>query len=132
MDKVAVIELGDREMARHATAQLRESFGEIEREKVEEILEIPLKLEKLLDRNSGCLLLIDSTDQRFVNEVISKVLDLEIEKKKKVQKLIVEKQKESEQAFKKRIQEAARENAEKLAEKIRENPANRYREAEEI
>jgi len=132
VDKVGVIELGDTGLGRHATAQLREYFQDIEREEVEDLLEIPLKLEELLERNSGCLLLIDSTEQRFTEEVISKVLDIEMDKGKPVQKMIVEKQKESREAFEDRTQEAARENAEKLAAKINENPSSGYEEVEEL
>lgn len=124
VDKVAVIELGDIELAKHATAQLREYFQQIKSEEVEDVLEVPLTLQKVLDDCSGCILLIDSTDQRFTEEVVSKVLDIETDRRKPIQKLIVEKDKESRQAFRKRSQEAARENAEKLAGKI-ENTGSR-------
>ena len=118
MAEIVVIELGSIGLGKHATAQLREYFQEIKKEEVEDVLEIPLTLQRSLEDCSGCMLLVDSTEQKFTEEVVSKVLDIETDKRKPVQKLIVEKHNESRQAFRERAQEQARENAEKLAGKI--------------
>lgn len=118
MGKVAVMELGDIELGRHATAQLREYFDDIEKRKVEDILEIPYLLDKKLQNVQGIILLIDSTEQKYVEQTVDKVWDIEIDHSKPVQKLIVQKQDESRQVFRERAQEAARENAEILTEKI--------------
>lgn len=124
VDEVMVIELSDVGLGKHARAQLREYFEEIKKKEAEDVLEIPLMVEKALDENSGCIILIDSTDQQFMEEVVSKVLDIETNKRKPVQKLIVNKESESENMFKRRVQEAARENAEKLAAKISRKGSN--------
>ena len=118
MAEVAVLEVSDLDLGKHAMAQLKDYFDEIEIEEVSKVTEIPWTLEKLLERNRGVILLVDGTEQQYMHQAVGKVLDVEMEADKPVQKLIVEKENESMEAFTDRAQEAARENAEKLAGKI--------------
>jgi 6,7-dimethyl-8-ribityllumazine synthase len=119
MPEVAVLEVSDLELGKHARAQLKDYFEEIEVEEVSKVTEVPWTLEKLLERNKGAILLIDGTEQEYMHQAVGKVLDVEMDADKPVQKLILEKENESQELFKDRAQEAARENAEKLADKIK-------------
>lgn len=122
MADVAVLEIGDLELTKHATAQLREHFQDIEKDEVESVTEVPYRVNRMLENSSGAILLIDSTDQRFTDQMVKKLLDIEIEKDRPVQKLVLENQNESRETYKRRAQEATRENAEKLADKIKKLP----------
>lgn len=119
MPDVAVLEVSDLELGKQAMAQLRDYFDDIEVEEVSKVTEVPWTLEKLLERNQGAILLVDGTDQEYMHQAVGKVLDVEMEADKPVQKLIVEKENESQEKFRDRAREAARENAEKLADKIK-------------
>lgn len=119
MADVAVLEIGSLDLTKHATAQLREHFREIDKDEVEDVMEVPYRVNKMLETSSGAILLIDSTDQKFTEQVVEKILDIEIEKDKPIQKLVLENQNESQEAYRKRAQEATRENAEKIADKIK-------------
>lgn len=119
MPDAGIIELGDLELTKHARAQLRDYFEDLELEEVDRATDIPYKLEKMLDSTEGVILLVDSTDQRFMDSVVKEILEIEREKSRPVQKLLLEKGNESEQNYRKRAQESAREDAEKLAGKIK-------------
>lgn len=119
MDKVGIIEVEDLDLGKHADAQLRDYFEEIDSEKIRRPTEVPFRLNELLKETDGVIVLIDSTGQRYMEQVVQKIMDVEMERGKPVQKLIVEKENESLENFRKRAQEAARENSEKLADKIK-------------
>ncbi|MFB6115380.1 MAG: hypothetical protein ABEK04_03730 [Candidatus Nanohalobium sp.] len=119
MDKVGVLEVGDLELGKHATAQLREYFEDIDKQEVKRATEIPYKLNEVLADAKGVIVLIDATDEKYMDQVVDKILDVEMKRDKPVQKLFVEKADESQETFQRRAQEAARENSEKLADKIK-------------
>ncbi|MFB6175528.1 MAG: hypothetical protein ABEJ87_06195 [Candidatus Nanohalobium sp.] len=120
-----MLEVSNLELGRHATGQLRDYFDDIVSEEVSKVTEVPWTLEKLLEDSRGAILLVDATDQAYMHEAVDKVLDVEMDAGKPVQKLILEKQNESKEAFKSRAQEATRENAEKLADKIKNSGKDR-------
>lgn len=119
MDKVGIIQVEDLDLGKHADAQLRDYFEDIQSEKIRRPTEIPFRLNELLKETQGVIVLIDATGERYMDQVVKKIMDVEMERGKPVQKLIVEKENESMEKFQKRTQEAARENAEKLADKIK-------------
>lgn len=128
MADVAILEVSSLDLGKHARAQLRDYFEEIEQEKVSKVTEVPWKLEKMLKNSKGAVLIIDSTEQEYMHQAVDKVLDVEMKAEKPVQKLLLEKEHESKEAFQKRAEEAARENAEKLAVKIKEPPKSENQE----
>lgn len=125
MAEAGIIELGDLDLKKHARAQLRDYFEKLDIEEVHRAVDIPYKLDKMLESSKGVILLIDSTGQRFMDPVMKEVLEIEREKSKPVQKLFLEKDNESRQNYAKRAQEATREDAEKLAGKIKNLGDNR-------
>jgi len=123
MGKVAVLELDDLELGKHATSQLRDYFEDIEKRKVRKATEIPFVLDQMLEDAQGAVLLVDTTEQKYMEQVIDKVLEIEMEKGKPVQQLLLEKEDESREAFQERSRSETREQAEILADKV--NSINR-------
>jgi|APHM01.1.fsa_nt_gi hypothetical protein len=119
MDKVGIIQVEDLDLGKHSDAQLRDYFEDIQSEKIRRPTEIPFRLNELLKETEGVIVLIDATGERYMDQVVKKIMDVEMQRGKPVQKLIVEKENESMEKFRKRTQEAARENSEKLADKIK-------------
>lgn len=126
MDKVAVVELDDLDLGRHASSQLRDYFEDIEKRKVREATEIPFVLDQMLEDSQGAVLLVDTTDQKYIEQVVDKVLQIEMETGKPVQQLLLEKENESQEVFEDRAQSDTREQAEILADKVNSIQKDNY------
>lgn len=118
MADIALFEVGDLDMGKHAYAQLREYFEDIRKNDLTEVTEVPWKLDSELQQADGAIVLVDLSEASFAEQAVKKILDIETERKKPVQKVFVEKKKENREAFRDRAHRRARENAEKLAEKL--------------
>ncbi len=110
---VTVIDSTDLKLGKHAYSQMKD-FGVDPEVKKTEALNIPRSIAQSRKEN---FLVLMRTDQKFTEEVVAKIMDLE--EKKKVAKVFVERNDEGREVFEKRAERLAREKAEKLAEKVR-------------
>ncbi|MFB6180404.1 MAG: hypothetical protein ABEJ93_00860 [Candidatus Nanohalobium sp.] len=82
---------------------------------ISKAVDAPLELSNKLEEAEAAVLIIDLTNQRYVEQAVKKAIDLEVEKNKPVQKILVKKENESKERFQDRAEEKTREQAEKLA-----------------
>lgn len=108
---VAVIDSTGMDLGKHAYSQMKD-FGVNPEVIKTEALNAPREVSR--GDHQHFLLILDSSE-RFVEQVIGKILDLEEEVN--VDKVILEKKNEGQEVFEKRAQRKTMEKAEKLAEK---------------
>ncbi|MFB6207852.1 MAG: hypothetical protein ABEJ69_00730 [Candidatus Nanohaloarchaea archaeon] len=118
--KVGVVELvNEHSLGNHAVAQLQEMGFNVEREEVEQLIDLPGKAQRISEECDGLLVLADVTNKEFVDETVEALLRVELDTGKPVHKVIEEKGYQDRHHFQEDITETARQRAEEIAEEIR-------------
>lgn len=108
-----ILDSTDLKLGRHAYSQMKD-FGVDPKTKKVKLLNIPRNIAQSPEEN---FLVLMRTDQKFAEEVLAKILDLE--ENKKVAKVFLEKENEGNEVFETRAKRLTRERSEKLAEEIK-------------
>lgn len=109
----------DLEMERYASAQVREFSHETEIRTVDQPLNVPGELSRMLEELEAVLVAVDVTETAYEGEIVREIIAAERESGKAVQKAIVRRRNnENLHDFERRAQELAREKAELLVEDI--------------
>lgn len=113
MDTLILDTTGE-DFGKHAYSQMAEFQVNVEVKEVE-LIDAPGEISRT-DANS--FLIICDGDEKFIETVIDKILDLEMEKGF-IEKVLLDSSGESQEVFRRRARREAGEAAERLAEKIR-------------
>lgn len=112
---VSVLDATDLDLGKHAYSQMKDFGVDPETENVN-ALNIPRLISQ---KEENYFLIIMNTQEKFSNQIVSKILDLEEEKY--VEKVFIEKENEGQEVFQRRAKRLTREKSEKLAEKVNED-----------
>jgi hypothetical protein len=113
MDALILDTTGE-DFGKHAYSQMAEFNVEVETREVK-LVDVPGVISR---SDAESYLVICDVEERFIEEVIDKVLELEM-RKGVIEKLFLDSEGESQEVFRRRARREAGEAAERLAEKIR-------------
>lgn len=108
---VTVIDATELDLGKHAYSQMKDFGVDAEVLKVDS-LDVPREIAGLEEE----ILLILDTEERFAEQIVGKVLDLEEDRY--IEKVFIEKKDRGREVFHRESKRKTREKAEKLAEKI--------------